>query len=52
MVLVILASGTTKTIDIKLTIETGTHLITYLPSRLSNNTLDRLATSISRISTL
>jgi hypothetical protein len=52
MVLVILASGTTEAIDIKSTIETGTYLITHLPSRLSNNTLNRSATSISRISTL
>jgi hypothetical protein len=48
----ILASGTAKAIDIKLTTETGTYLITYPPSRLSNNTLNRLATSISYISIL
>jgi hypothetical protein len=52
MVLVILASGTAKIIDIKSTTETGTYSITYLPSRLSNNTLNRLATFISRISIL
>jgi hypothetical protein len=48
----ILTSGTAETIDIKSITETGTYLITYPPSRLSNNTLDRLAISISRISTL
>jgi hypothetical protein len=48
----ILASGTAETIDIKLIIETGTYSITYLPSRLSNNILNRLEISISYISTL